>query len=413
MNLLSKLKKSIKQAKKAKFYSQRLDSISEESISSIEDFEKIPLTHKDDLRSVSETKDLLACSEECIAQVNTTSGTTGKPTFSFFSHQDLKKGSESLEKAWRQFGVSEESRVQFIMSFGLFSGASLNSIALKHLGAAVIPAGIQSLEKQLELISDFRPDTLVATPSFYMHLFHTLEEKGRLEVLEDWSVERGVAAGEVYSDQLRKVMEDNLGIAIHNHYGLCELYSGFAYECECRSGLHTLKNLVYPEIIDPETGDVVDDGNWGELVITSLSQEGSPILRYATGDITRRFKTKEICECQEASNSVYMIDWIRKRKNDSFFIKGIEINPYHTRNKIIDHFHNEIRHDLQFVLSENRDFTTPKIYISPKRPASSDIKEQIEDFLKSELSISFSVQQKPDEYFNRKSRNKAKLVIYE
>lgn len=372
----------------------------------------MPFTTKDELRSLSSPYDLLACSEKDIVQINTTSGTTGKPTFSFFSRQDLEEGSEHLAGAWRSFGITSQSRVQFIMSYGLFSGASLNTLALQKIGAFVIPSGVQPLAKQLQFIDEFRPDTLVATPSFYIYLFNALEEKGELDRLQRWSVKRGIAAGEIYSEETRAFIEKRLGITIHDHYGLCELYSGFAYECSCRCGLHLLDGLVYGEIIDPETEESVADGELGELVVTSIHKKASPIVRYRTGDITRRQPTGAKCKCDRSQHTSYMIDRIHRRKDDVIFVKGVKIDPHDIHDHLMRNYGDKLYSDIKFGVNRSVNFDIPDIYVTLKEGMPNSLLSKIQRDLKEKTLVAFTVYNKPHEFFERDSRNKSSLIIY-
>ena len=407
---LSDLQNTVTRARRSPMYAQKLENVNIPS--SFEEFSQMPFTTKEDLRGLDSPYDLLACDEGEVVQLNTTSGTTGKPTLSFFSQYDLEEGSKYLAKAWESFGVTPRSRVQFIMSYGLFSGASLNTLALQRLGAFVIPAGIQPLTKQLQFIDDFQPDTLVATPSFYIYLFNTLEEKGELERLNKWSVKRGIAAGEIYSEETREFIEKRLGITIYDHYGLCELYSGFAHECSCRRGLHLIDGLVYGEIVDPETGRNVSDGEAGELVVTSIHKKASPILRYRTGDITRKRPSKEMCQCGCVQHTSYAIDRIHRRKDDLLFIKGIKVDPHAICDYLIRAHGDNLYPDIKIGIARSVDFYTPDIYLTLKDGVSESLLSKIQHELKEETFVTFMLHNKSHEFFERDSRNKSRLVIY-
>lgn len=406
--MINKLQKSFTAAIGSIFYKSKFDSI--DSPKSMEDFEKLAYTTKAELRSLESPYDLLAIDESNIVQVNTTSGTTGSPTFSLYSSEDLKNGSREVAKAWQAFGITEKSRVQFIMSYGLFSGASHNTLALQSLGAFVIPVGIQSLTRELRFIEQFKPDTLVGTPSFFMHLFTTLREQGNLAILNNWSVKRVIAAGEIYSNEYREMLERYLKVKVHDHYGICEIYSGFAYECDCRSGLHVVDGLVYPEIIDPESGVLLADGEVGELVLTSLHKEATPIIRYRTGDITRRYLSNVACTCEQQHKTKYMIDRIHRRVDDLIFVRGLKFDPHQLRDLILKKFGEHIHSDIQFETSKELDFERPHVYVSLRSGESVDHLELIRITLQDETLIQFTISHVTLEYFMRNSENKVKIV---
>lgn len=409
MNILKALQHTFHQAQRTDFYRSKLGQYALPE--SFEEFAKLPLTTKEQLRSIGRPEELLAVDESKIVQVNTTSGTTGTPTFSLYTASDLERGSAEVAKAWRSFGVTDSSRVQFIMSYGLFSGATHNTLALQSLGALVVPIGVQSLTRQLQYIELFKPDTLVGTPSFFMHLHSTLLEHGKLDILRDWSVKRVIAAGEIYSDEYRQTLERNLGVQVFNHYGMCEVYSGFAYECSCRNGLHVLDGLVYTEIVDPRTGALVPDGAVGELVVTSIHKEATPIIRYRTGDITRRFASGAMCECGERQATTHMIDRIHRRVDDLVFVKGLKFDPHQLRDFLLREFGAHIHPDIQIQTSKQPDFERPNLLVTLRDGASEEFLRTIRTSLQQETLIDFMVTHVQPDHFARNSQNKIQIVI--
>lgn len=408
MEILKALQQTVTQAKRTDFYRTKLAQY--QLPQSFEEFAQLPLTTKDELRLIEQPEDLLAVEESRVVQVNTTSGTTGTPTFSLYTASDLERGSLEVAKAWRAFGVTERSRVQFIMSYGLFSGATHNTLALQSLGALVVPIGIQSLSRQLQYIELFKPDTLVGTPSFFMHLHSTLLEHGKLDIFQNWSVKRVIAAGEIYSDEYRHTLEQNLGVPVFDHYGMCEIYSGFAYECTCRSGLHVLDGLVYTEIIDPATGALVSDGEVGELVVTSMHKEATPMLRYRTGDITRRHVSATLCRCTEQQSTTYTIDRIHRRVDDLVFVKGLKFDPHLLRDFLLREFGAHIYPDIQIQTSKEPGFESPDLLVTLRRGASEEFLRNIKIALQQETLINFTVTHVPSEHFARNSQNKVQIV---
>lgn len=303
------------------------------------------------------------------------------------------------------FGITPKSRVQFIMSYGLFSGAMLNSYAIQQAGGFVLPAGIQPTAKQFELMRDFKIDTLVATPGYYLHLYDYAHEHNI--DLSTLSLKRGIAAGEVYTERLRKEIERKLGVVIYDHYGLCEVNTGIAYECEYHAGLHVLDDYVIAEVIDPISEEPVLPGVEGELVLTSLRKEASPIIRYKTGDITKRLDS--MCPCGRLS---VRIARIQGRLDDMMFIKGIKVNPYELKDLIIELAEDRIFNDIKIITRRNVIHHTPKILVTLRDSKDEDTILRLRDLLKERTCLRFEVEHVGHDYFKRDISTKVKLVEY-
>ncbi len=192
---------------------------------------------------------------------------------------------------------------------------------------------------------------------------------------------------------------------------MCEIFSGFAYECDCRNGLHVLDELVYPEIINPETGVVLPEGQMGELVVTSIHKEATPIIRYKTGDITSRFLTADRCKCSKSRSSTYMIDRIHSRVDDMIFVKGLKFDPHLVRDLLVREFGEFIQADIQFEVSAQPDFIRPNLFVTLRSGHSEEFLKTIRQALQQETLIDFAVTNVLPEHFNRDAQNKIKLVI--
>ena len=247
------------------------------------------------------------------------------------------------------------------MSYGLFSGAMLNTYAIQELEAFVLPASILPTVKQLELMRDFKIDTVVSTPGYLLYLYKYMREHNINR--KNLNLKRAIAAGEIYSDLLRSEIEQKLDIKVYDHYGLCEVNTGIAYECEKRDGLHILDDYVIPEIVDINTGTIMPNGKYGELVLTSLKKEASPIIRYRTGDIT--CIKKEKCKC---GNKEVRIDRIKARIDDLLFIKGIKINPHELKDFILEDMSDKLyASDMKILVKKNTTNYRPCIKLSFKK----------------------------------------------
>jgi phenylacetate-CoA ligase len=396
------LNSTIKKAKCSLFYSNKLKDIKE--LKSLVQLSTLPFTTKNELRESYPFNSLCVDIKDVI-EMHTTSGTTGKPTLSFYNKKDLEIGSEAISRAWKNFGINNENRVQFIMGYGLFSGAMLNTYALQRLGAFVLPSGIQPTAKQVELMIDFEIDTIVATPGFLLYLYEFLKNnkisRSKLKLV------RAIAAGEVYSNITREQIEKKLKIKVYDHYGLCEVNTGIAYECDQRKGLHLLDDYIIAEIIDPQTGELLPDGQYGELVLTSLKKEASPIIRYRTGDVSCIFS--EPCAC---GNKSIRLGRITTRVDDLLFIKGLKINPHELKEFILSLAENQIfGGDMKIKVKKNSIKYTPQIFLTfvKNNPI---LISNLKDRIREKTGITFDIKHVEASYFNREANNKVKFIEY-
>lgn len=399
---LDLLNRTIRFASKTKLYSNK--NLPSQPLSSLDELSDLPLTSKQDLRNAYPF-DGLAVPIKKVIELHTSSGTTGKVSLSYFTKKDLITGSDAISEAWKCFGVTEESRVQFMMSYGLFSGAPLNSYAIQKLGALVIPVGIQPAEKQVQIMLDFKVDTIVATPGYYFYLYDYITEKGI--PIEKFSLKRGVAAGEIYSEKVRLDIEKKFKIKIFDHYGLCEINTGIAYECGFKTGLHFIENYVIPEIINPLNGKISLPGQEGELVLTTLGKEASPVIRYRTGDITTMSTDK--CPCGRSS---VRIDRIKRRIDDLIFIKGIKIDPHELKEYIFELAGNYIYSDIKIKVGGHSERQKAEILVSLRDPSNTAFLDIIAKSLKSKTLLNFEVKNVNRDYFEREGSNKIKFFEY-
>jgi phenylacetate-CoA ligase len=400
---LNLLNEAIWKARKSELYKVKFAQF-KKNLKSIAELEKFPFTTKKELRDCYPFG-ALAVPVEDVVELHTSSGTTGKAALSFLTKEDLKNSSKAIAKAWKCFGITKDSRVQFMMSYGLFSGAALNTYAIQELGGFVVPAGIQSAEKQIQMMLDFKIDTIVGTVGYYFYLFDYIKEKQI--PLERFSLKRGIMAGEIYSDKVRAEVERKFKIKIFDHYGLCEVNTGIAYECEFRTGLHFLDNYVLPEIIDPENGKVLPADNEGELVLTTLKKNASPLIRYRTGDITSIKSGK--CPC--GRNSI-RIDRIKRRVDDLIFIKGIKVDPYELKEYLLEIAGDNIFSDIKIRVRNSFENYRPEILVSLKNPSNTNLLLVIQKALKEKTLLTFDVKHIGRDYFQRGENNKVKFVEY-
>ncbi len=332
---LERLKKTIAWVyERVPFYRQRLDAVGitsgnlDESIKSIQDLEKIPFTTKDDLRENYPYK-LFAVPQKEIVRLHASSGTTGKPTVVGYTRADLEMWGECVARLVCMAGGSADDTAQISFGYGLFTGALGLHGGLDKVGAAVIPISAGNTEKQVMVMKDFGTTLLVCTPSYALHISEVMQDMGLSA--SDLSLRIGMFGGEGHTNEMRQEIENRLGIIATENYGLSEIVGpGVSGECVHKVGLHFNEDCFLPEIINPETGEVLPVGSEGELVITTINKQGFPLLRYRTKDITSF--TTETCACGRTSARMSKV---RGRSDDMLIIKGVNVYPSQVESVIV------------------------------------------------------------------------------
>jgi phenylacetate-CoA ligase len=301
-------------------YRSRMDErgITPASIASLADIAKLSFTVKTDLRDTYPFG-LFASPMEEIVRLHASSGTTGKPIVVAYTQADLDVWSEVMVRSFAACGVHRGDVVQNAYGYGLFTGGLGAHYGAETLGATVIPISGGNTERQLMVMADFGVTALCCTPSYFLHLLESAKEMkidlSRLRI--------GVFGAEPWSDSMRERIERESGIKAHDIYGLSEIIGpGVGVECSEQNGLHIFEDHFYPEIIDPETGEVLPDGSEGELVLTTLSKEAMPMIRYRTRDVTAIMA--EPCAC---GRTLRRIRRIGRRSDDMFIIRGVNVFP--------------------------------------------------------------------------------------
>ena len=320
---LERLKETVKIAyENVEFYKKRFDAINlkPEDIKTLKDIEKIPYTTKSDLREAYPLG-LLAVSRDEIVEVHASSGTTGKPTVTAYTQNDLDIWGECIARGLIMAGAKKDYIIQNAYGYGLFTGGFGIHHGGNRLGAITIPISAGNTKRQLDTMVDFQSDILTCTPSYAMYLGESRQKSGI--PLEDINLKAGIHGAEMWTDEMRKRIEKSLGIKTYNIYGLTEVMGpGVAQECNQQKGMHIQDDHFYPEIINPKTGEVLDYGERGELVLTSLTKTGMPILRFRTKDLTALINEK--CEC---GRTTVRMERITGRSDDMLKIKGVMVFP--------------------------------------------------------------------------------------
>jgi phenylacetate-CoA ligase len=316
---LKRLKKTVRQTLNVDFYRQRLSNarIRVEDIRTLDDIEKIPFTKKQDLRD-GYPFGFLAVPLNNVVRIHTTSGTTGKPIVVGYTRKDLDTWADLIARNMTMVGITEDDVFQNMVNYGMFTGGLGFHYGAEKIGMTVIPSATGNTKRQIEMITDFGVTTIHCTPSYAMHLSEVAEE---MHASLD-SLRTGIFGAEPWSETMRHSLEERLGVTAFDSYGLSELFGpGVAFECPERNGLHIWHDAYLVEIINPQTGEQLSDGERGELVVTPLMKEAMPLLRYRTGDIT--MKMEDGCICTRGQK----IARITGRSDDMLVIRGINVFP--------------------------------------------------------------------------------------
>ncbi|MBQ2678512.1 MAG: phenylacetate--CoA ligase [Firmicutes bacterium] len=319
---LERLKKTVKYCyERVPFYTKKFDEtgLKPEDIKTLEDVRKLPFTTADDLRN-NYPFGLFATDNKDIVRVHGSSGTTGKPKIVGYTKNDLNNWTECLTRMICAAGVTPEDIVQISFGYGLFTGGFGLHYGMENLGAMVIPLSSGNTERQLMIMQDFGTTVLIATPSYALYLGDEIEKRGLKDKLK---LRLALFGGEGHTEEMRAKIEKQLGIIATENYGLSELGGpGMSGECYIKKGMHIAEDHFLPEIIDPETLEPVPMGEKGELVVTALTKEGFPMLRYRTRDIT--WLDDSPCPCGRTS---MRMGKIQGRSDDMLVIRGVNVYP--------------------------------------------------------------------------------------
>ncbi|HEY5973752.1 MAG TPA: phenylacetate--CoA ligase [Geobacteraceae bacterium] len=300
-----------------KFCEQGVDP---DDIQSLADLAKLPFTTKEDLR-LNYPYGMFAVPLREVVRIHSSSGTTGKPTVVGYTKNDIKTWSNLVARFMTAAGVSHDDVVQIAFGYGMFTGAFGLHYGAETIGASVIPMGGGNTEKQIMIMQDYRSTTLVCTPSYAITIADRMEQLGIDPKVSSLKV--GLFGGEPWSEAMRSEIENRLCISATDNYGLSEIIGpGVAGECLHKCGMHIFEDNFIPEIIDPETGKVLPPGSIGELVLTTITKEAFPMIRYRTRDITSLDYTP--CRC---GRTMVRMQKTMGRSDDMLIIKGVNVFP--------------------------------------------------------------------------------------
>ena len=305
-----------------RFYHDKMKAanVHPDDINSIGDASKLPFMYKQDLRDNYPTNMFTVPNSE-VVRYHVSSGTTGKPTLVGYTRNDLEYWTEALARSLTSVGIGSEDTMQVSYGYGLFTGGLGLHYGAERVGATVLPASTGSTERQIELIKDLDVTAIACTPSYLVHMGDVAKRMG-IDFRRDTKLRKAVLGAEPWSDGMRRHIEDTMGIRAFDIYGTSEMAGPMFTECEERTGIHMAGDLVYCEIIDPDSGEVLEEGQKGELVVTMLKKEAMPMIRYRIKDITSL--DEEECPCGRTSPRISRISG---RSDDMLIIRGINVFP--------------------------------------------------------------------------------------
>jgi phenylacetate-CoA ligase len=315
----------------APFYRRKMQEmgVSPEDIQSIDDIVKLPFTTKQDLRD-NYPFGLMAVPMSEIVRLHASSGTTGKPIVVGYTRKDLSVWYEGVARCLTAYGVTRNDVIQVSYGYGLFTGGLGAHGGVEMIGGTVIPMSSGNTQKQIQLMHDFGADGLACTPSYALRLAEAIYESDM--PIEEFKLRIGVFGAEPWTDNMRKELEEKLHIKAYDIYGLTEISGpGVGGECECQEGTHLWEDHFYPEIVDPKTLEPVTSGAPGELVFTTLTKDGMPMLRYRTRDLTAL--NYEKCRC---GRTAVRMDRILGRSDDMLIIRGVNVFPSQIESVILE-----------------------------------------------------------------------------
>lgn len=392
------------------YYRRKLEeqNIDIYNITSLADLERLPFTTKDDLRQAYPFG-AIAEPMHNIVRIHSSSGTTGSATVVGYTSQDIEIWSQLMARTLAGCGVTQEDVIQVAFGYGLFTGGLGVHYGAEKLKATVVPMSVGNTLRQIQILRDFGISVLCCTPSFALYLAEVARENH-----VDWSQTRlrlGIFGAEPWSEEMRTEIEKKLPIKAFDIYGLSEVIGpGVAFECEFHNGLHISEDHFFPEIIDPRTGKVLGEGEFGELVFTTLTKEGTPVIRYRTGDLSALFY--EPCRC---GRTLVRMQRVASRTDDMLIVRGVNVYPSQIESVILSFDGVEPYYQIVLTRENYSDKLEVQVEVSPRFFSDEikvleKLKKQMEDKLKAELNVSCEVKLLEPKSIIR-SEGKAKRVI--
>lgn len=395
---------------KVELFRKRMDEkgLKPEDIHGIEDLSKLPFSYKQDLRDYY-PYGLFAVSMKDIRRVHASSGTTGKQIVVGYTDNDLAMWADCFARMLIATGADENSFVQDAYGLGLFTGGFGAHDGAIRIGATVIPISAGNTQRQIQTMIDFGATVLCCTPSYALYLGEAIEEMG---VKDQLKLKAGIFGAEPWTEEMRLQIEEKLGLKAYDIYGLSEIMGpGVSYECDCQCGMHVCEDNFIPEIIDPDTGEVLPRGAQGELVFTTITKEGFPLIRYRTRDICSL--NYEVCKC---GRTHVRMNKPQGRTDDMLIIRGVNVFPSQIEEVLLK-VGDGITPNYQIVVGRENNTDTFLVNVEMSESLFSDgikaiekLEKTITEMLKSMLGIAPKVKLVNPKTIQR-SEGKAKRVI--
>jgi phenylacetate-CoA ligase len=397
--------------KNVPFYRERFQEMGLEvcDIKTLDDMKLLPFTVKQDLRD-NYPFGMFAVPMSEIVRIHASSGTTGKPSVVGYTQKDIATWSEVMARTLVSGGAHRNMVVQVSFGYGLFTGGLGAHYGAERIGASVVPMSGGNSKRQIMLMQDFGAEMICCTPSYALYLAETMAELG-VDPHKDLALKYGVFGAEPWTNSMRREIEQKLNIRATDIYGLSEIIGpGVAYECEHQNGLHIAEDHFLPEIVDPNTLEVLPPGAEGELVITTITKEGIPVIRYRTRDIT----TLETATCP-CGRTHMRIGKVLGRSDDMLIIRGVNVFPSQIETLLIDF--GELEPHYQLIVDRVDNLDSLEIQVEISEGLFSDEVRRLEDLqakisreIQSRLGLSARVKLVEPKTIER-SEGKAKRVI--
>ena len=360
------------------FYGKKLREAGITEVRTAEEFLKLPFSEKNDLREAYPLG-LMTAPEEEIVRIHSSSGTTGTPVIIPYTQKDVDDWATMFARCYEVAGITKKDRIHITPGYGLWTAGIGFQLGCEKLGAMAIPMGPGNTEKQLEMMQALGSTVLCSTSSYALLLTEEIEKRG---IKDKIKLKKGVIGSERWSDKMRARIAEGLGIELYDIYGLTEIYGpGIGINCEHNTGMHIWDDFIYLEIIDPKTGEPVPDGEFGEIVITTLVKEGAPLIRYRTHDLCRIIPGE--CPC---GRHYPRIDVIQGRTDDMMKIKGVNVFPKQIE-EVLAQFP-EISSEYQIRISHLDGKDTMRIYVETNGHVNfDDLSHRIAEKVKSRIGF--------------------------
>ena len=360
------------------FYGKKLAEAGITEVRTADDFLRLPFSEKNDLREAYPLG-LMTAPEEEIVRIHSSSGTTGTPVIIPYTQKDVDDWATMFARCYEVAGITKKDRIHITPGYGLWTAGIGFQLGCEKLGAMAIPMGPGNTDKQLEMMQSLGSTVLCSTSSYALLLTEEIEKRG---IRGNIKLKKGVIGSERWSDKMRQRIADGLGIELYDIYGLTEIYGpGIGINCEHNTGMHIWDDFIYLEIIDPKTGEPVPDGEYGEIVITTLVKEGAPLIRYRTHDLSRIIPGS--CPC---GRSYPRIDVIQGRTDDMMKIHGVNVFPKQIE-EVLAQF-SEISSEYQIRISHLDGKDTMRIYVETNGSVDfNDLARRIAEKVKSRIGF--------------------------